>query len=185
MSRIGKQPIVIENDIKLVYKNNQLEVVGPKGRLTLAIHPLVILSITPSEVKVSLNKRAETTALQGLYRTLIQNAVKGVKDGWTKQLELVGVGFRAQTTGSELTLSLGFSHPVIIKATEGITFAVTENKITVNGSDKYMVGEIAATIRKLKPPEPYKGKGIRYQGEHIRKKLGKAAKTVGGAGGAK
>lgn len=185
MSRIGKQPINIENDIKLVYQNNQLEVAGPKGRLTLAIHPQVILSITTSEVKVSLDKKAETTALQGLYRTLIQNAVKGVKDGWTKTLELVGVGYRAQTSSNELTLSLGFSHPVIIKATEGISFTVTENKITVLGCDKYMVGEIAATIRKLKPPEPYKGKGIRYQGERIRKKIGKAAKAVGGAGGAK
>jgi large subunit ribosomal protein L6 len=182
MSRIGKKPIQIEKDVKVTLTDTNVHVEGPNGTLDVKI---------PLELKVAIEGEVMTLEIKddpsslGLYRSLIANAVKGVKEKWTKTLELVGVGFRATTTGSELVLNVGFSHPVKIPAPSGITFTVVENKIKVIGADKYTVGEIAANIRRVKKPEPYKGKGIRYEGEVIRKKLGKAAKAVGGAGGAK
>jgi len=126
-----------------------------------------------------------TRALHGYVRANLDNLITGVTKGWTKTLELSGVGYRATVTGTNLTLNLGFSHPVIVTPPEGIQFAAAEGKIVVSGRDKQLVGQVAAKIREIKKPEPYKGKGIKYQGEHIRKKAGKAAKAIGGAPGAK
>lgn len=127
----------------------------------------------------------ETNALFGLTRAMLNNLVKGVSEGFTKNLELSGVGYRAQALGNALTLSLGFSHPVVVTADQAITFTVEENIITITGADKAMVGDIAAKVRTIRPPEPYKGKGIKYLGERIRRKAGKAAKAIGAVGGAK
>ncbi len=182
VTRIGKKPIIFESDIKVSLDTKSIYVEGPQGKITLSIPVKVQAKISGNSIEVSELDGVVAKDIQGLFRSLLQNAVSGVKIQWTKTLELVGVGYRAQTNGSELELNLGFSHPVKIKAPDGIVFKVVEDKITVLGADKYLVGEIAAVIRRVKPPEPYKGKGIRYEKEHIRKKLGKAAKAVGATG---
>lgn len=181
MSRIGKKLIAIEGDIKVTITSDKIHVEGPQGKMDLVVPTGFEVVRTPTQLEVKTSD-AISSDMHGLFRTLLQNAVIGVKNQWLKNLELIGVGYRAQTDGKELVLNLGFSHPVKIQAPENITFKVSENKITVLGADKYLVGETAATIRRIKPPEPYKGKGIRFEGEFIRKKLGKAAKAVGAAG---
>ncbi len=177
MSRIGKLPIAIPSNVTVTVNSNKVAVVGPKGQLDLVLPAKVTVKIEDGNILVD----SQMSNLHGLVRSLLANNVKGVSDGWTKTLELSGTGYRAATTGSELNMALGFSHPVIIKAPTGITFAINENKITVLGSDKTMVGEIAAKIRRLRPADPYKAKGLKYEGEVIQRKAGKAAK----AGGAK
>lgn len=185
MSRIGQKPIEIPAGVSVTIKDGVVDVNGPKGKMAVNVTRGINVNQEGNVLKVTMKSNSEYfNALSGLNRTLVSNAVYGVSNLWTKSLELVGVGFRAQTTGKELVLALGFSHPVKVLAPEGITFAVQENKITVSGVDKYLVGEQAAQIRQYKPPEPYKGKGIRYVGEKIRKKAGKA-KALGGAPGAK
>jgi large subunit ribosomal protein L6 len=184
MSRLGKKPITIPAGVTLSQEGAKLKVKGTKGEMEIDLIPQVTVSIENGAALLTLGNSKDSN-LQGLYRSLILNAITGTTSGWTKQLELVGVGYRAVVQGANLVLSLGYSHPVPVAAPKGITFAVAENKITVAGADKRLVGEVAAGIRRLKPPEPYKGKGIKYAGEHIRKKLGKAAKAVGGAAGAK
>lgn len=182
MSRIGQKPIIIDKEVKVTLTNATILVEGLHGKLDLPIPSSVKVVKTDNQLKVE-SKFANTAKnIQGLFRSLLQNAATGVKTPWTKTLELVGVGYRAQTNGSELILNLGFSHPVKITAPQGISFKVVEDKIIISGVDKYLVGEIAASIRRIKKPEPYKGKGIRFEGEYIRKKLGKAAKAVGMAG---
>lgn len=183
MSRLGKKPLAVPPGVTVVMGNQQVTVKGPKGEMSVEFSPKVTIKLENNALLIEQNENGESN-LQGLYRSLIQNAILGVGKEWTKQLELVGVGYRAQVQGDTLVLSLGYSHPVNVSAPSGIKFTVTDNKIVVTGVDKHMVGEMAAGIRKLKPPEPYKGKGIKYTGEIIRKKLGKAAKAVGGAGGA-
>lgn len=178
MSRIGSKPLPVDKDVNIALEGSLISVTGPKGKLAVTIPAGVKVSQSDGNIIVTTSK----SNLQGLTRSLLSNALTGVKVGWKKELELVGVGFRAQSSGRELTLSLGFSHPVVVPAPEGITFEVSENKITISGADKYVVGQLAATIRDIKPPEPYKGKGIRYKGEKIRKKLGKAAKVAGAVG---
>lgn len=180
MSRIGKKPITIEEGVNVTVENHTVKVVGPKGNVEVSLPEGVAIKVSGNQVEIQIAGQDRLIPLQGLSRSLVSNAIYGVKTGWSKTLELVGVGFRAQTDGRELTMNLGFSHPVKITAPEGVNFAVSENKITVMGADKYLVGEIAASIRRVKKPEPYKGKGIKYVGEYIRKKLGKAAKAVGG-----
>lgn len=181
MSRIGKKPILLDPDIKVSIQGNTVNVKGPNGSLNLSIPRGIKVEQVENKITISSSDK-DGGNIHGLFRSLLANIVTGVKKYWTKRLEMVGVGYRAKTTGNELTLHLGFSHPVIINAPDGITFGVSENKITITGADKYLVGETAATIRRLKKPEPYKGKGIRYEGEFIRKKLGKAAKAVGAVG---
>lgn len=181
MSRIGNQPIAIDKDTKVSVLGNKVEVTGPKGQMTITLPVGIKCEVEENMIKISPSTKMNVSDLHGLSRSLVNNAVLGVTKGWSKTLELVGVGYRAQTTGQELVLNLGFSHDVRILAPEGITFSVVESKITVAGRDKYLVGEIAANIKRLKPPEPYKGKGIRYLGEIIRKKAGKSAKAVTGA----
>lgn len=182
MSRVGKKPIIFEKDIKVTKDGNNIHVDGPKGTLDIVVQDNVDVIISDGSIEVKLKNNAISKNIHGLFRSLLQNAIIGVRQQWSKTLELVGVGFRAETDGRELTLFLGFSHPIKVSAPNGVTFQVVENKIIVSGVDKYLVGEAAASIRRIKKPEPYKGKGIRYLGEYIRKKLGKAAKTVGAVG---
>lgn len=182
MSRIGNNPITIPQGVEINTEGSLVTVKGPKGSLSMELNPAVSIEIEDGKIKVSAKKGYEKgPALHGLTRSLISNMVIGVSDGWTKDLEMVGVGYRAQGGGDALTLNVGFSHPVTIKAPEGITFAVLENtKIKVSGANKILVGQIAANIRGVKPPEVYQGKGIRYAGEYVRKKVGKAGKAATG-----
>lgn len=189
MSKIGKKPIEIPEGVSVAIKGNSVEVSGPKGTLSYAVEKGVNVKMSEGKLIASLQTgEVKLTALHGLTRAILANMMTGVAGGFEKKLELVGVGFRAVAVSDELTLSLGFSHPVKIKAPSGITFATSEAKtgsgavVTITGIDKQLVGQVAAKIRSIKPPEPYKGKGIRYLGEKIRKKAGKAAKTVGAAG---
>ncbi|TSC66749.1 MAG: large subunit ribosomal protein L6 [Microgenomates group bacterium Gr01-1014_80] len=186
MSRIGNAPILIPAGITVEKTEGRIIVNGEKGRLETNLDSRIEVDIKDGQVLVSRkNEEKATKAMHGLTRALIANMVLGVEKGWSKNLELSGVGFRAQTDGSKLTLTIGFSHPVDVQAPEGIQFEVKDNtRITVSGIDKQLVGETSAKIRAIKPPEPYKGKGIRYEGEYIRRKAGKAGK-VGAAGAGK
>ena len=183
MSTLKKKPIKVESDIKVDFDAGKLAVSGSKGTLTLNLPPEVLFQYQDNLISLKNKEGDSDISLLFLYYSLIKNAIIGVKTGWQKTLEMVGVGFRAQTDGKKLSLFVGFSHPVEFTAPQDILFIVTENKILVQGIDKYLVGEIAASIKRVKPPEPYKGKGIKYLGEKIRKKAGKAAKGVGGAVG--
>lgn len=186
MSRIGNTPVEIPKDVTINVSAAAVTVKGPKGELVIAI-PAGITVKQEGTALIAERKRNDTRvkALHGTVVALLTNAVNGVTKGWTKQLELQGVGYRATMTGVDVALNVGFSHTVTMKPPAGITFAVNENKITVSGVDRHVVGQTTASIRAVKPPEPYKGKGIRYVGEHVRKKAGKSAKAVGGAPGAK
>lgn len=173
MSRIGKLPITIPSSVTVTVTGREILVKGPKGELTLAVPNQVKVTVEGDKILVA----SEASNLHGLIRSLIANNVHGVSIGWSKTLEINGTGYRATTTPTELNMSLGFSHQVIIKAPEGITFAVNENKVVVTGFDKVLVGEIAAKIRKSRPADVYKAKGVKYEGEYIRRKAGKAAKA--------
>ena len=181
MSRIGNAPIDIPTGVEVNIEGSDLTVKGSKGVLRLELTRAVKVSIEENKVLVSRKKEdKQRKSLHGLTRSLINNMVIGVTTGWTKNLEMVGVGYRAQGGGDTVTLNVGYSHPVVVKAPEGITFVVAENtKISVSGIDKTLVGQISANIRKVRPPEVYKGKGIRYAGEYVRKKAGKAGKAAG------
>ena len=179
MSRIGKTPIEITSGVEVVVTADSVEVKGPKGTLEQSIPEGIEVQKEDETIIVKRdNDLRETKALHGLVRSLINNMVQGVTEGYQKQLELVGVGYRAQSKGSSaLELQLGFSHPVKYSAPEGITLEVpSQTEINISGIDKQVVGQVAADIRALKKPEPYKGKGIRYVGEHIIRKAGKTAK---------
>lgn len=178
MSRIGKKPVQIPAGVTVTVEGNHVHVKGPKGELDRHFSELVTIKEEGEEILVTVNDESrEANAQHGLTRTLIHNMVLGVSEGFMKQLELTGVGYRVALKGKDLDLSLGYSHPVIYKAPENITFEVPDNThINVKGISKEQVGQVAAEIRMKRPPEPYKGKGIHYVGEHIRRKLGKAAK---------
>jgi large subunit ribosomal protein L6 len=182
MSRIGKMPISLPSGVEVLFEDRQVTVRGPKGELSQRLEPEISIELLDGTVQVVVKEQTKrSAALWGLYRALVANMVAGVSIGFTKQLEMAGVGHRASMQGSALQLSVGFSHPVLITPPAGISFVVNENtKITVSGISKELVGEMAAKIRAVKPPEPYKGKGIHYMGEKIRRKAGKAAKAVGG-----
>ena len=186
MSRIGKAIIIVPKETTITQEANVMVVKGPKGEVRVEIPYGLSVKVDGENLEVSrLNNDKPKRALHGYMRATLANAVMGVTKGWTKTLELSGVGYRAAVTGVNLVLSVGFSHQVTIEPPPGIAFAVHESKIVVSGIDKQAVGQIAADIRDVKKPEPYKGKGIKYENEHIRKKAGKA-KAVGGApGGAK
>lgn len=180
MSRIGSAPIIIPSGVEVSKTDNTISVTGPKGTLKFDINPAISVEIEGSQVIVKRkDDQKKTRALHGLTRSLIANMVTGVVSSWSKNLELVGVGFRAQTTGNKLVVNVGFSHPVEIVAPVGITFEVTDDtKIKVSGIDKQLVGQEAAKLKKVRVPDVYKGKGIRYEGEYIRKKIGKSAKVL-------
>ena len=179
MSRIGKLPITVPAGVTVtVDENNFVTVKGPKGTLTQQVNPVItikqegnVLTLTrPSDAKPH-------KAMHGLYRALVANMVHGVTEGFAKSLELVGTGYRAQVDNNVLTINIGFSHPVVLPAPEGITYECpTQNKIVVKGANKQVVGNLAADIRAIRPPEPYLGKGIKYENEHIRRKEGKSGK---------
>ncbi|HEY4523653.1 MAG TPA: 50S ribosomal protein L6 [Candidatus Paceibacterota bacterium] len=174
MSKIGKQPVILPEGVSAKHDKGELLFHGPKGDLKVNVLPHVSVTLEGNEVKFS--KTAESKQAYsnwGTLRSLVANAVMGVKDGFVKELEIEGVGFRASMDGKDLVLNIGYSHPVKVEALAGITFSVEKNKITVSGFDKYLVGQMAAKVRSLKKPEPYKGKGIRYKGEVIRRKSGK------------
>ena len=178
MSRIGRLPIDIPSNVTISVEGNEVTVKGPKGELVLPVASPIEVKVEENQVLVTRpdDERA-SRALHGLTRTLINNDIVGVTEGYAKQLEVVGTGYRVQQKGAGLELALGFSHPVFFDAPEGVTLAVEGNtKISVSGISKQAVGEVAANIRKLKKPEPYKGKGIRYAGENVRRKAGKAGK---------
>jgi large subunit ribosomal protein L6 len=179
MSRIGRLPIPVPSGVDVQIDGRAVTVKGPKGTLTHTVaEPIEIRRDDDGTLKVERpNDERQNRALHGLSRTLVANMVIGVTDGYTKVLEIVGTGYRVVAKGSDLEFALGFSHPVVVRAPEGITFSVeTPTRFSVSGVDKQKVGEVAATIRKLRKPDPYKGKGVRYQGEQIKRKAGKAGK---------
>lgn len=178
MSRIGKMPISVPAGVDVNIDNSVVTVKGPKGTLTREFSPSMIIENKEGVITVSRpNDSKMNRSLHGLTRTLIANMVEGVTNGYSKTLEIEGVGYRAAKQGKNLVMNLGYSHQVIVSETDGITIDVPQpNKIVINGIDKQMVGQFAAEVREKRPPEPYKGKGIRYAGEHIIRKEGKAGK---------
>jgi large subunit ribosomal protein L6 len=177
MSRIGKQPIEVPASVSVSLSPGRVMVNGPLGELSQTVPTRMQIEQSDGVITVARpTERGDDRALHGLTRTLIANMVEGVTKGFEKRLELQGVGYRAAMQGSDLRLDVGYSHPVVIKAPQGISFDVpTQTEVVVKGVNKQQVGQIAAEVRKVRPPEPYKGKGIRYQGEYVRRKVGKRA----------
>ncbi|MDH3942956.1 MAG: 50S ribosomal protein L6 [Anaerolineae bacterium] len=181
MSRIGNQPVEIPSGVDVEIKGTHLKVKGPKGELQHTFPPVVEISMENDQVVVKPTSEEKfSRAMYGTARAVIGNMVTGVSEGFEKNLEIEGVGYRAEMEGKNLVLHVGFSHSVTVEPPEGITFEVGERnrEIKIEGYDKQVVGQIAAEIRKVRPPEPYKGKGIRYRGEYIRRKAGKAGKAL-------
>ena len=177
MSRIGKQPIAIPDGVNVAVDPGRVTVNGPLGELTQNVPPRILIEKEDGQLLVKRpTERGDDRALHGLTRSLVANMVEGVTNGFEKRLEIQGVGYRASLRGTALELNVGYSHPVVIDAPAGITFEVpVQTEIIVKGIDKQQVGEIAAEVRDVRPPEPYKGKGIRYRGEYVRRKVGKRA----------
>jgi large subunit ribosomal protein L6 len=175
MSRIGRIPIQVPAGVQVDLKNNLVTVKGPKGTLSRELHPDMIIEQSDGTITVSRPSEGRLhRSLHGLTRTLVANMVAGVTEGFTRRLEVAGVGYRAQQAGKDLVLQVGFSHPVAVEPPQGITLtAETPTRIVVSGIDKELVGETAARIRRVRPPEPYKGKGIKFAGEQVRRKVGK------------
>ncbi len=175
MSRVGKNPIPVPAGIKVTINGRHVTVEGPKGKLEHDVHPLITVSLTDGKIVVARSSDSpESRSLHGLTRALLANLVRGVKDGFQKSLELQGVGYRAAKQGRIVNFQLGYSHPIAFEPPPGIELTVDRNIVTVSGMDKQAVGQVAAHIRALRKPEPYKGKGIRYVGERVRRKAGKA-----------
>jgi large subunit ribosomal protein L6 len=178
MARIGKIPVTVPDKITVTLENNTISVKGPKGQLSRTLPDCITVTKEENLIKVApTNNDIKSQQIHGLYRRLIANMVLGVTEGFQKKLTLQGVGYRSQVQGKKLILNVGYSHQVEIPAPEGILIAVEANtNVTVSGIDKELVGQVAANIRSVRPPEPYKGKGIRYEGEYVRQKVGKAGK---------
>jgi len=176
MSRIGKIPVKVPKGVKVTFANEVMTVEGPKGKLTQKYHPVIVFEDKGEEIVVSrVNEEKQTKAFHGLYRNLLNNMVTGVSTGFTKSLIITGVGYRAEVQGKLLVMNLGYSTDIFVGIPDGIAItADAGGKVTISGINKQRVGEIAAQIRKLRPPEPYKGKGIRYEDERIRRKVGKS-----------
>lgn len=182
MSRVGKKPVTIPSGVSAELKDQILKIKGPKGELTLELHPKVAIAIAENEITVSVQNTEVKAqkALWGLFRALINNMVAGVTTGFSKVLEINGVGYKAALTGTKLVLNLGYSHPIEMEVPKGLEAKVEKNTITITGTDRQLVGQFAAEIRSKREPEPYKGKGIKYSDETIRRKAGKVVKAVGG-----
>ncbi|MCZ6775736.1 MAG: 50S ribosomal protein L6 [Ignavibacteria bacterium] len=180
MSRIGKKPIQIVTGVKVLKTDREVKVKGPKGELSARVHPEIGFEINDDHIILTRRSdQKEHRSLHGLWRALIQNMVIGVSEGYTKKLELVGVGYRAELKGKKLQLLMGYSHPILFAPPEDIKIETpTATTISISGIDKQLVGQVAAKIRSFRLPEPYKGKGIRYEGEYIRRKAGKAAAAI-------
>ena len=178
MSRIGRKPIAIPAGVEVKIDGQTVTVKGPKGTLTKSFHPNMEIKVEGAEIKVNRpNDDQLNRSLHGLTRTLVSNMVEGVSKGYSKELDVIGVGYRVQKQGKELVMNLGYSHKVIMPEVPGITIdCPTANKIVISGPDKQQVGQFAAEVREKRPPAPYKGKGIRYTGEYVRKKEGKTGK---------
>lgn len=183
MSRIGRAPIVIPNQVKVVQQGATIAFEGPKGKASVTLPPTLSAAVAENRLQLQrANDLKPVKALHGLYRALLANSVHGVTEGFRKDLEVVGVGYRAEVKGKQLNVYAGFSHPVQLPIPEGLTIETPKpTSIVVKGSDKQQVGQFAANIRQVAPPEPYKGKGIKYAGEAIRRKAGKAATGAKGA----
>ncbi len=183
MSRIGKQPVPVPAGVNVTLADGQITLKGPKGELSLKYHPAMSVAFDSAESKIRVtrpNDQRLNRSLHGLTRNLINNMVKGVTEGFQKNLEVVGVGYQASLKGKSVSVNVGWANPLVVEAPEGITFEVPDpTHILIKGADKQLVGQVAADIRRRRPPEPYKGKGIRYQGEFVRRKAGKA--FAGGA----
>lgn len=181
MSRIGKMPVALPKGVNISIDGSTVKVKGPKGELSQTFHPDMTIKQEDGSIVVQPPEDPAYNAMHGLTRALLNNMVKGVSEGFVKTLEIEGVGYRGELQGKNLVLALGFSHPVPVEAPVGITFTIDKSQrvITIEGPDKQVVGQVAANIRSLRPPEPYKGKGIRYQGEKVRRKAGKAGKAGG------
>lgn len=181
MSRIGKKPIVITGGVQVSKSGQEVSVKGPKGELSARIHDDVGFEIKDNQIFITPKSDAKVhRALHGLWRALMQNMVTGVTDGYQRKLELVGVGYKAEMKGKKVQLALGYSHPILFSPPESIKIETpAPTSITISGTDKALVGQVAAKIRSFRPPEPYKGKGIKYEGEYIRRKAGKAAAAGG------
>ena len=180
MSRIGRMPIPVPAGVEVKINGPQVGVKGPKGELSRSFHPDISIDLTDGELLVNRpTDQRHHRALHGLSRALLNNMVLGVSQGFEKVLEIVGVGYRAEMQDKSLKLSLGFSHPVLVDPPADVEFSIEPRvkRVTISGIDKEVVGQLAADIRKLRPPEPYKGKGVRYLGEHVRRKAGKAGKV--------
>jgi large subunit ribosomal protein L6 len=175
MSRIGKKPVVVPKEVTVTAKGSSVSIKGPKGELSRTFPPYIGVAVEGGQVVVSCSREdKESRAVYGTARSLIANMIEGVHKGYSKDLEIHGVGFRAALQGRKLVLSLGFSHPVEYMVPEGITVKVADNtNINISGVDNQLVGEVSARIRAFRPPEPYKGKGVRIKGEHVRRKAGK------------
>jgi large subunit ribosomal protein L6 len=175
VSRIGRKPVPVPKDVTVQVNGNQITVKGPKGELSRALHPIMKLTMADGNIAVNRpNDEEQSKALHGLSRTLVANMVEGVAKGYEKILEIQGVGYKAEVTPKGLTMSLGFSHQIKYPAPAGIKFVVDNNTVVkISGPSKETVGQVAAELRSLRPPEPYKGKGVRYQGERVRRKAGK------------
>ena len=179
MSRVGKKPILIPEGVEVKIEEQKVEIKGPKGELSLEIRPEIKVERKENQILALPQRQVKKTkAFWGLTRALLANAIQGVTKGYEKKLEIQGIGYKPSLDGKDLNLQIGFTNPVKIKAPEGIGFLVEKNIITISGIDKGLVGEIAAKIRKIRPPEPYKGKGIRYLGEIVKRKAGKKAATA-------
>lgn len=181
MSRVGRLPVEVPSGVDVIINGSHVKIKGPKGEMEFSFSPDISIELHEGEISVTRpTDEREIRSLHGTTRALIQNMVTGVTDGFKKELQLVGVGYRANMQGNNLVLNVGYSHPVEIEPPPGITFEVGERsqQIFISGIDKQQVGQIAADIRKVRPPEPYKGKGIRYKDEYIRRKAGKAGKAV-------
>ena len=184
MSRIGKQPVKVPSDVKVTICGNTVNIEGPKGKLIQAFHPDINIELNQQDMQLFVKRRSEDKyhkALHGLTRSLIANMVFGVTKGYTRNLEIVGLGYNAKVQGNELVLSLGYTHPVRLEIPKGIKVEVTNptnpGRLTISGPDKQVVGQFSAVIRGMKPPEPYKGMGIKYDNEIIRRKAGKAVSS--------
>lgn len=178
MSRVGRKPIPVPENVSLKIERNTVAVAGPKGELAYKIPDG--LEVTQEDRVLTVARRENSLlrpGIYGLFARILGSAIAGVTNGWGKTLVLIGTGYRARLEGGSLVLTLGFSHPVRFDPPEGVSFAVSENKVVVSGIDRGVVGQIAANIRATRPPEPYQGKGVRYEGEYVRKKAGKSAKT--------
>lgn len=187
MSRIGKRPVDVAKGVKIEKKDGTLRVSGPKGELSASIPSSITVEVKEDQIilKRSSELKAQK-ALHGTWRALINNMVKGVSEGFHKKLEIVGVGYKAELKGKKLQLVLGYSHPILFAPPAGIKLEVPQpTSMIISGIDKQLVGQVAAKLRSFRPPEPYKGKGVKYEGEYIRRKAGKAAAAAGASGGAK
>ena len=182
MSKIGKLPIVLAQGVTATVQGHEVQLTGPKGNVSYTVPQGLSVVVEDGRMVVAAKDKQDKTirAMFGLTRANLANIAKGLDAGFEKKLELSGVGYRAQVQGVDLVLSLGYSHPVKFKPLQGVAFAVTDNVISITGTDKVQVGQMAAIVRSVRPPEPYKGKGIKYQGERVRRKAGKAAKAAGG-----